>query len=137
MANRDTFKLREKYATYVYDEKVDTVKLHVKHDGDLTWAPFLWAWSTKNGANSVNIYEAWPGLQLSNPDADGWYTTEFDIPNGYEYNIIINNGSGTQTSDYTGLTASEIWVVVSDSFLTAPGNGISIYADADLTDKLM
>lgn len=122
--------------TYVYDEKVDTVKLHVKHDGDLTWAPFLWAWSTKNGANSVNIYEAWPGLQLSNPDADGWYTTEFDIPNGYEYNIIINNGSGIQTSDYTNFTAPEIWVVIDDAQATKLGNWMSVYADAELTEKL-
>ncbi|MBQ8539314.1 MAG: type I pullulanase [Ruminococcus sp.] len=121
--------------TYTYSYKVSGVTLHVKHEGTGTWAPYLWAWATK-GSESYNVYEAWPGLQLSNPDADGWYTTAFDIPSGYDYNVIINNGSGVQTKDYTGLTASEIWVVISDSFLTSATNGISIYADADLTEQL-
>ena len=121
--------------TYTYKYKVSGVTLHVKHEGSATWAPYLWAWATK-GSESYNAYESWPGLQLSNPDENGWYTTSFDIPSVYNYNVIINNGSGTQTSDYTGLTNSEIWVVVSDSFLSSPAYGISIYADAELTEQL-
>lgn len=121
--------------TYVYEEKVDSVTLHVKHNGDLTWVPYLWAWATQ-GSSSVNIYDAWPGLPLSNPDEEGWYTTSFDIPNGYNYNIIINNGGGIQTSDYTNFTASEIWVVIDDAQATKNGTWISVYADADLTEQL-
>ena len=122
--------------TYVYEEMVDSVTLHVKHNGALTWDPFLWAWSTKNGANSVNIYDAWPGLQLTGADADGWYTTTFDIPHGFEYNIIINNGGSIQTEDYTNFTAPEIWVVIDDAQATKKGYWMSVYADAELTEQL-
>ena len=123
--------------TYVYYYKVNTITLHVKHDGDLTWDPFLWAWAkTVDGQDSQNIYEAWPGLQLTDKDEEGWYTTSFDIPNGYEYYVIINNGSGLQTNDYEKFTAPEAWVVIDDAAATKQGNWISIYADAELTEKL-
>ncbi|MBQ8057600.1 MAG: type I pullulanase [Ruminococcus sp.] len=123
--------------TYVYYYKVNTITLHVKHDGELTWDPYLWAWAkTVDGADSQNVYEAWPGLQLTDKDEEGWYTTTFDIPNGYEYYLIINNGSGLQTNDYEKFTAPEVWVVIDDAAAIAQGNWISVYADAELTEKL-
>ena len=122
---------------YEYKYKVDSVKVHVKHNGDLTWAPFLWAWATPvGGGTQVNMYEAWPGLQLTNPDEDGWYTTEMDVPPEHTYSIIINNGGGIQTSDYDGFSAQEIWVVIDDAQATKNGTWISVYGDKDLTDKL-
>ncbi len=123
--------------TYEYKYKVDSVKVHVKHDGDLTWDPFLWAWADPiEGGSSVNIYDAWPGLQITEVDENGWYTTELDVPPEYTYNIIINNGGGIQTSDYVGFSAKEIWVVIDDEQATKNGPWISVYADAELTDQL-
>ncbi len=123
--------------TYEYKYKVDSVKVHVKHDGDLTWDPFLWAWADPiEGGSSVNIYDAWPGFQITEVDENGWYTTELDVPPEYTYNIIINNGGGIQTSDYVGFSAKEIWVVIDDEQAIKNGPWISVYADAELTDQL-
>ncbi|MBR2715735.1 MAG: type I pullulanase [Ruminococcus sp.] len=123
--------------TYQYTYKVDSVKVHVKHDGDLTWDPFLWAWATPiGGGTQVNMYEAWPGLQMTEVDENGWYTTELDVPPEHTYSIIINNGGGIQTSDYDGFSAGEIWVVINDAEATKTGSWISVYGDAELTEKL-
>ena len=123
--------------TYKYRYKVDSVKVHVKHNGDLTWDPFLWAWATPNGGGTqVNMFEAWPGYQMLDPDSEGWYTTEIDVPPEYTYSIIINNGGGIQTSDYDGFTAGEIWVVIDDEQATKNGPWISVYGDKELTNKL-
>ena len=123
--------------TYNYVYKVDSVTVHVKHDGDLTWNPFLWAWSkTPEGENSQNVYASWPGFEITEKDAEGWYTTSFDIPAGYEYYVIINNGTGIQTNDYEKFTDDEIWIVIDDAAATKQGNWISIFADAELTDQL-
>ncbi len=123
--------------TYVYKYKVDSVKVHVKHNGDLTWDPFLWAWATPiGGGTQVNIYESWPGLQITDVDENGWYTTEIDVPPEYTYSIIINNGGGIQTDDYDGFSAKEIWVVIDDEKAIKNGAWISVYGDAELTDQL-
>jgi len=123
--------------TYKYKYKVDSVKVHVKHNGDLTWDPFLWAWATPiAGGTQVNMFEAWPGYQMLDVNEEGWYTTDIDVPPEYTYSIIINNGGGIQTSDYDGFSASEIWVVIDDEQATKNGPWISVYADKELTDKL-
>ena len=123
--------------TYEYNYKVENVKVHVKHGGDLTWDPFLWAWATPvGGGTQVNMFEAWPGLQMTEVDENGWYTTELDVPPDHTYSIIINNGGGIQTSDYDGFSAQEIWVVIDDAQATSNGPWISVYADAELTDQL-
>ncbi len=123
--------------TYEYKYIVEGVKVHVKHNGDLTWDPFLWAWADPaDGGSSVNLYDAWPGLQITDMDEEGWYTTELDVPPGYTYNIIINNGGGIQTSDYVGYSAPEIWVVIDDAQAIKNGTWITVYADKELTQEL-
>lgn len=123
--------------TYVYSYVVDSIKVHVKHDGELTWVPYLWAWATlPDGSGLQNMYDGWPGFAITEVDEDGWYSTEFDVPPEYQYNVIINNGGGIQTSDYTGFTAPEIWIVIDDENAVKTGNWISIYADAALTEQL-
>ncbi len=122
---------------YEYVYLVEKVKVHVKHDGDLTWDPFLWAWSVApETLKEENCFEAWPGLQLTNPDENGWYTTELDIPPEYSYCLIINNGGGIQTDDYKGFTQPEVWVVINDAAATKNGAWISVYDDAELTNKI-
>ena len=102
--------------TYTYNYSVDEVTMHVKHGGDLTWDPCLWVW-VNDGATDIPIFDKWPGLQLSKPDEDGWYTTTFSIPSGLPYCMIINKGGSPQTADYRDISYDEypeIWVVIED-----------------------
>jgi type I pullulanase len=102
--------------TYNYTYSVDEVTIHIKHDGALKWAPCLWIW-VNDGSSDIPIYEKWPGLQLANPDDDGWYTTTFAIPSGYPYSLIVNKGGSPQTADYRDIPYEEypeIWVVIRD-----------------------
>ncbi|MDO4748964.1 MAG: type I pullulanase [Eubacteriales bacterium] len=123
--------------TYEYKYLVSGVKVHVKHDGDLTWDPFLWAWAdSPDGGTSVNIYDAWPGLQIKECDEEGWYTTEIDVPPGYTYNLIINNGGGIQTTDYVGYSAPEVWIVINDEQATKTAPWMTVYADKECTQEL-
>ena len=64
------------------------------------WASvYLWAW-TDNG----NVFSSWPGQKID-IDANEWYAYTFD-KNIQNVNIIWNNGSGSQTTDITGITES-------------------------------
>ncbi len=56
-------------------------------------APYLYAYDSNNNA----IGDAWPGTQLSEKDADGYWTKTYA---GYSVvNLVFNNGSGSQTND--------------------------------------
>ncbi|MBQ4128426.1 MAG: type I pullulanase [Ruminococcus sp.] len=122
---------------YEYSYVVDNITVHVKHDGELEWTPFLWLWATSpDGGKSEDIYDAWPGNPMPNADENGWYTTSFDVPHNYNYNLIVNNGGGIQTDDYTELNAPEIWVVINDEAAIKNGKWISIFDDANLTNKI-
>ncbi len=70
-----------------------------------TTAPYLYAW---NGSGTLS--SAWPGDQLSNTtttdDGTSWYYTTY---NTASLNIVLNNGSGDQTVDITGIT-SDVYI---------------------------
>ena len=102
--------------TYNYTYTVNSPIIHVKHSGDLTWTPYLWAWSYE-GTQPVNAYEAWPGLLMPAADEDGWYTTTFPTPGGLDYYFIFSNKGNPQTADYGPIVYDEypeIWVVIND-----------------------
>lgn len=108
---------------YTYDAVEITV--HAKHNGDLTWAPTLWAWDD----NGVNVFDAWPGYTMQGEaDADGWFTDRFIIPGDAGYNLIVSNNGSPQTTDYEGLKATdtEIWIVIDDARATDKGDWITI-----------
>lgn len=117
---------------YWYSYSVASPKMHVKHSGDQTWAPNLWAWAYDGSGQAINCYDGWPGLQLSNPDEDGWYNVTFPIPGGLNYYFIISNNGNPQTKDYgvvdgqnIGISYDdypEIWVVIQDD-LVGKNNG--------------
>lgn len=70
-------------------------RLYVK-----TWdgsAPYAYIWT----GSSTELNGAWPGKQLTQKDADGNYY--FDINSQEKYNVVFNNGNGTQSGDLTGL----------------------------------
>lgn len=119
--------------TYWYSYSVASPKMHVKHDGDETWAPYLWAWAYDGDGTAINCYDeyGWPGKQLTNPDENGWYDVTFPIPGGLNYYFIISNNGNPQTKDYgvvdgenVGISYDEypeIWVVINDD-LVGKGN---------------
>lgn len=117
---------------YWYSYSVASPKMHVKHSGDQTWAPYLWAWAYDGAGQAINCYDGWPGLMLTNPDEDGWYDVTFPIPGGLNYYFIISNNANPQTKDYgvvdgknVGISYDdypEIWVVIQDD-LVGKNNG--------------
>ena len=106
--------------------------MHVKHSGNQTWAPNLWAWAYDGAGQAINCYDGWPGLLLTNPDENGWYDVTFPIPGGLNYYFIISNNGTPQTKDYgvvdgqnIGISYDdypEIWVVIQDD-LVGKNNG--------------
>ena len=88
----------------------DSVTIRVKsYDGS---APNLYVWDDDDTA----INGAWPGSKLTEKDADGNYVLV--IPNKTSVNAIVNNGSGGQTSDITGITG-DVTITITDSGCTA------------------
>ncbi len=87
---------------------VEKAKLVVK-----TWdgsAPYAYVWTGENNA----LLGAWPGTQLTQKDADGNYYVELDTTESY--NVVLNNGSGVQSDDITGLNGTATVEVTSSSY---------------------
>ncbi len=59
-------------------------------------AVYLYAWLDA-GIQPLGI---WPGTELTDPDAQGWYSHTFD-ESITTINFIFNNGTGIQTADLT------------------------------------
>ena len=122
---------------YYYQDSVASPKMHVKHSGEVadggeaqTWDPNLWAWAY-DGPTPVNCYSDWPGLQLTDPDENGWYNVTFPIPGGLDYYFIISKNGNPQTADYGPISYDEypeIWVVIDDVNVgKADGKWVSYY----------
>ena len=95
-------------AQYIATEKPvtppehDPITVRLNPNSATGWSNvYLYSWI---GNGETQPCGAWPGTKVSK-DADGWWTYTFDkeIQN---VNIIWNNGSGAQTVDITGVTAS-------------------------------
>ena len=66
-------------------------------------APYIHAWTTGTGAK--NLTGAWPGKVMNGPEEiDGAKYWTYDIDNVESFNIVLNNGSGAQSGDITGIT---------------------------------
>lgn len=88
--------------SYVIDQMI---KPEVSSNKDIVYvdadfAPYVYAWK---GTNTV-LTSAWPGTKLTQKNADGYYMLDLNCTD--EYNIVLNNGSGSQTTDITGLKGS-------------------------------
>ncbi len=111
----------DKYVEYLYVYSVASPIMHVKHSGDATWDPTLWAWAYGTDGSPINCYTAWPGNTLSKGADDEWYDITFPIPGGLDYYFIISNNGTPQTKDYGPISYDdypEIWVVINDDDLT-------------------
>ena len=103
---------------YYYVASSMDVKLHVKHNGSLTWNPSLWLWgSDTNGVDADNYTTSgtWPGDTLTEMDENGWYVKDFTCTKAGSYNIIVSDKGTNQTIDYKGFIDNELWIVIDDS----------------------
>ncbi len=108
---------------------VEKAKLIVK-----TWdgsAPYAYVWAGDSNA----LLGAWPGTKLTSKNADGDYYIELDTTD--TYNVVLNNGSGTQSSDITKLNGTTTIEVTNSSYATkliSTGSGGS-GSDDDPTEE--
>lgn len=80
-----------------------------------TWdgsAPYAYVWT----GDSNELLGAWPGTKLTSKNADGNYYIELDTTD--TYNVVLNNGSGTQSSNITNLNGTTTIEVTNSSYGT-------------------
>ena len=66
-------------------------------------APYVYAWKGSNTA----LAGSWPGTKMTETTEDGYYV--LDLNSTDEYSVVLNNGSGRQTKDITGLSGGT-WI---------------------------
>ena len=64
---------------------------------DSDFAPNVYAWK----GSSTPLAGSWPGTKVTTKNAEGYY--ELNLHSTDVYNLVLNNGSGKQTNDITGL----------------------------------
>lgn len=65
----------EAEVNYYYIASSLDIKLHVKHNGSLTWTPYLWIWgSDLKGKDSGNFMSEWPGDPMTEGETVGLIT---------------------------------------------------------------
>lgn len=86
-------------------KKVDPnagITVYVKADK----APYIYAWTSTSTGTVNKLIGDWPGkVMVDSEEIDGakYWTYSFD---GVEnFNVVLNNGSGAQTGDITGITS--------------------------------
>ncbi|MCL2696171.1 MAG: starch-binding protein, partial [Clostridiales bacterium] len=89
---------------------VTHARVHIQPVGGS--APYLHMWT----ASVSHVLGAWPGTQLTQKDADGWWVIDVPTVEG-AYNIVVNNGSGAQSGNIEGLEG-EVWIAVPDGDYT-------------------
>ena len=86
--------------TYTKVDPNAAITVYVKADK----APYIHAWTT--GTDGMNLTGAWPGKVMKGPEEiDGakyWSYSFYDVES---FNVILNNGSGDQSGDITGITS--------------------------------
>ena len=86
--------------TYTKVDPNAAITVYVKADK----APYIHAWTT--GVDGKNLTGAWPGKVMKGPEEiDGakyWSYSFYDVES---FNVILNNGSGDQSGDITGITS--------------------------------
>ena len=83
--------------TYTKVDPNAAITVYVKADK----APYIHAWIT----DGKNLTGAWPGMVMNGPEEiDGAKYWTYDFDNVESFNVILNNGSGAQSGDITGIT---------------------------------
>ena len=85
--------------TYTKVDPNAAITVYVKADK----APYIHAWTT--GVGGKNLTGAWPGMVMNGPEEiDGAKYWTYDFDNVESFNVILNNGSGAQSSEISGIT---------------------------------
>ena len=84
-------------------------KLYVKSDS----TPYVYVWTGTN----TDLCGAWPGRQMTEKNSDGYYVMEFDTTD--TYNVVLNNGSGSQSRDFKNLNGDTYLEVPSGNYAAA------------------
>ena len=83
--------------TYTKVDPNAAITVYVKADK----APYIHAWIT----GGKNLTGKWPGMVMDGPvEIDGAKYWTYDFDNVESFNVILNNGSGAQSGDITGIT---------------------------------
>lgn len=80
-----------------------------------TWdgsAPYAYVWT----GESTALNGVWPGKQLTEKNSEGYYV--LDLNSTESFNVVMNNGSGTQSSDITKLIGTTYLEVTNSSYAT-------------------
>ena len=84
--------------TYTKVDPNAAITVYVKADK----APYIHAWIT----GGKNLTGEWPGKVMDGPvEIDGAKYWTYDFDNVESFNVILNNGSGAQSGDITGITS--------------------------------
>ena len=93
-------KVKTGKVTYTKVDPNASIVVMVKADK----APYIHAWTT--GVGGKNLTGAWPGKVMKGPEEiDGAKYWTYDFDNVESFNVILNNGSGAQSGDITGITS--------------------------------
>ena len=85
--------------TYTKVDPNAAITVYVKADK----APYIHAWTT--GVGGKNLTGAWPGMVMNGPEEiDGAKYWTYDFDNVESFNVILNNGSGAQSGEISGIT---------------------------------
>ena len=85
--------------TYTKVDPNAAITVYVKADK----APYIHAWTT--GVDGKNLTGAWPGKVMKGPEEiDGAKYWSYSFDGVESFNVILNNGSGAQSGDITGIT---------------------------------
>ena len=85
--------------TYTKVDPNAAITVYVKADK----APYIHAWTT--GTDGKNLTGAWPGKVMKGPEEiDGAKYWSYSFDGVESFNVILNNGSGDQSGDITGIT---------------------------------
>jgi len=86
--------------TYTKVDPNAAITVYVKADK----APYIHAWTT--GVDGKNLTGSWPGKVMKGPEEiDGAKYWSYSFDGVENFNVILNNGSGAQSGDITGITS--------------------------------
>ncbi len=96
-----------------------------------TWdgsAPYAYVWT----GTSTALAGAWPGTKLTTKNSDGNYVLDLDTTD--TYNVVLNNGSGTQSDDIKGLKGTATVEVTNSSYASKIVSNGSTGGDSEPTE---
>jgi len=86
--------------TYTKVDPNAAITVYVKADK----APYIHAWTT--GVDGKNLTDKWPGKVMKGPEEiDGAKYWSYSFDGVENFNVILNNGSGDQSGNITGITS--------------------------------